>query len=84
LHRGGAESELTCTRHERTAETTDTTPLRSSGVMSACWITPSNSARVSLGVTQCCVAGGPPPCHSDQNVANREIRVWHFVIENGY
>jgi hypothetical protein len=23
-------------------------------------------------------------CYSDQTVANREIRVWHFVIENGY
>jgi hypothetical protein len=22
--------------------------------------------------------------YSDQKVANREIRVWHFVIENGY
>ena len=21
---------------------------------------------------------------SDEKVANREIRVWHFVIENGY
>ena len=22
--------------------------------------------------------------YSDEKVANREIRVWHFVIENGY
>jgi hypothetical protein len=24
------------------------------------------------------------PPYSDGKVANREIRVWHFVIENGY
>jgi hypothetical protein len=24
------------------------------------------------------------PSYSDEKVANREIRVWHFVIENGY
>jgi hypothetical protein len=24
------------------------------------------------------------PAYSDEKVANREIRVWHFVIENGY
>jgi predicted Zn-dependent protease len=23
-------------------------------------------------------------CYCDEKVANREIRVWHFVIENGY
>jgi hypothetical protein len=23
-------------------------------------------------------------CKSDEKVANRETRVWHFVIENGY
>ena len=22
--------------------------------------------------------------YSDEKVANRDIRVWHFVIENGY
>ena len=22
--------------------------------------------------------------YCDQRVANREIRVWHFVVENGY
>jgi hypothetical protein len=22
--------------------------------------------------------------YCDQKVANREIRVWHFVVENGY
>jgi hypothetical protein len=26
----------------------------------------------------------PPELHCDEKVANREIRVWHFVIENGY
>jgi hypothetical protein len=26
----------------------------------------------------------PPPPYCDEKVANREIRVWHFVIENGY
>jgi hypothetical protein len=25
-----------------------------------------------------------PATYCDQKVANREIRVWHFVIENGY
>jgi hypothetical protein len=25
-----------------------------------------------------------PPSYCDAKVANREIRVWHFVIENGY
>jgi hypothetical protein len=25
-----------------------------------------------------------PPSYSDEKFANREIRVWHFVIENGY
>jgi hypothetical protein len=25
-----------------------------------------------------------PPAYCDEKVANREIRVWHFVIENGY
>jgi hypothetical protein len=25
-----------------------------------------------------------PKSYSDEKVANREIRVWHFVIENGY
>jgi hypothetical protein len=24
-----------------------------------------------------------PACYRDQKVASREIRVWHFVIENG-
>jgi hypothetical protein len=24
------------------------------------------------------------PAYSDAKVANREIRVWHFVIKNGY
>jgi hypothetical protein len=28
-------------------------------------------------------AGGSEVC-SDEKVANRESRVWHFVIENGY
>jgi hypothetical protein len=26
----------------------------------------------------------PPRLYSDEKVANREIRVWHFVIENVY
>jgi hypothetical protein len=26
----------------------------------------------------------PSPPYGDEKVANREIRVWHFVIENGY
>jgi hypothetical protein len=26
----------------------------------------------------------PLPPYSEEKVANREIRVWHFVIENGY
>ena len=33
-----------------------------------------------------CAAAVPAgrPRYSDEKVANREIRVWHFVIENGY
>jgi hypothetical protein len=27
---------------------------------------------------------GPLEVYCDQKVANREIRVWHIVIENGY
>jgi hypothetical protein len=27
---------------------------------------------------------GSPTVYCDEKVANREIRVWHFVIENGY
>jgi hypothetical protein len=27
---------------------------------------------------------GAPASYCDATVANREIRVWHFVIENGY
>jgi hypothetical protein len=28
--------------------------------------------------------GGAAAVYCDPKVANREIRVWHFVIENGY
>jgi hypothetical protein len=28
--------------------------------------------------------GALAPVYSDEKVANRDIRVWHFVIENGY
>jgi hypothetical protein len=27
---------------------------------------------------------GVKAAYCDEKVANREIRVWHFVIENGY
>jgi hypothetical protein len=30
------------------------------------------------------VSSAAEPTYCDQKVANREIRVWHFVIENGY
>jgi hypothetical protein len=32
----------------------------------------------------CEYSNTPRGAHSDEKVANREIRVWHFVIENGY
>jgi hypothetical protein len=36
-----------------------------------------------MPVTTTASARVPAAC-SDEKVANREIRVWHFVIENGY
>jgi hypothetical protein len=44
---------------------------------------------MSHGALAATHGGGATPglfavCYSDQKVANREIRVWHLVVENGY
>ena len=36
------------------------------------------------GAARQVVSSSAAPAYCDQTVANREIRVWHFVIENGY
>jgi hypothetical protein len=41
------------------------------------------AAESAAGLAQVRVASSSVP-YSDEKVANREIRVWHFVKENGY
>jgi hypothetical protein len=40
--------------------------------------------RVGVGVPSTCARGPAPRTAYDEKVANREIRIWHLVIENGY
>jgi hypothetical protein len=41
-------------------------------------------ALASRALTPLVPAEAVRPTYSDQKVANREIRVWHLVIKNGY